>query len=240
MRGIADLVARLGELHLRTRETPLFNPVFQLSLDLSRQLESGEIGLADVEALVAELECDALQSRARHLRALVAPVRESANGEALARCLEEGDFGAFCAQWSQPQLHAVFTAHPTFLLTPVQSEAVAGAAAADEPIGTGACTASQERPAVTLDYEHARAMQAIANAHDARDRIVAQVLETARSRWPDRWCELDPLPFRFASWVGYDMDGRTDIAWTTSVGFRLSEKAERLRGYAEKLAAIDP
>ena len=64
MSRVADLVERLGELHLRTRETPLFNPVFQLSLDLSRELESGSIGLDRIEALVAELECEALQSRA--------------------------------------------------------------------------------------------------------------------------------------------------------------------------------
>ena len=42
MKTVAALEARLGELHQRTRETPLFNPVFQLSLDLSRALEGGD------------------------------------------------------------------------------------------------------------------------------------------------------------------------------------------------------
>src|SRR5690606_31769884 len=46
-------------------------------------------------------------------------------------------------------------------------------------------------------------------------------------------------PFRFASWVGYDMDGRTDIGWAQSIGFRLSEKAERLARYVAALDAID-
>ena len=54
MKSVAALEARLGELHQRTRETPLFNPVFQLSLDLSRALEGGEMGLDDIEALVAD------------------------------------------------------------------------------------------------------------------------------------------------------------------------------------------
>jgi phosphoenolpyruvate carboxylase len=236
----ADLVERLGELHRRTGETPLFNPVFQLSLDLSRELESGALGLDRIEALVAQLECEALQSRARRLRTLVAPVSLAANRAALAACLAERDFAAFRARWEQPQLHAVFTAHPTFLLTPAQSDAVAAAAASDEAIGESVCVVTSQRPAITLDYEHERAMSAIRHAQDARDRIVAQVLESARERWPDRWRELDPLPFRFATWVGYDMDGRTDIAWHTSIAFRLAEKAERLARYVASLEAIDP
>ena len=82
-------------------------------------------------------------------------------------------------------------------------------------------------------------MAAMANAQDARDTIVAAVLRTAQDRWPDRWQELDPLPFRFATWVGYDMDGRTDITWYTSIAFRLAEKAQRLGRYAALLERID-
>ncbi|MCB2067461.1 MAG: phosphoenolpyruvate carboxylase, partial [Erythrobacter sp.] len=38
----------------------------------------------------------------------------------------------------------------------------------------------------------------------------------------------------------YDMDGRTDITWSASIGFRLAEKAERLARYVVSLEAIDP
>ena len=82
-------------------------------------------------------------------------------------------------------------------------------------------------------------MAAIANAQDARDRIVGELCAEARRRWPDNASEFTPLPFRFASWVGYDMDGRTDIKWHTSIGFRLAEKAERLARYVAQLEAID-
>lgn len=239
MRHITDLLQRLSELHARTRETPLFNPVFQLGLDLSRQLEGGEIDLDAIETLVAELECQSMQSRANRLRRLVAPVALEANHEALSSAITENDFETFSARWQRPQLHAVFTAHPTFLLTPDQSEAVAGAASGDTEIGTNACTRSAERPTVTLNYEHGRAMRAIANAQDARDAIVGEVLEHAALSWPEEWLKLNPLPFRFASWVGYDMDGRTDIQWFDSIGFRLSEKVERLERYVSSLEAID-
>ncbi len=237
MSGVADLTQRLQDLHQRTVETPQFNPVFQLAHELSRKLEGGEMTLDDFEALIAELEVAALEERADRLECMVAPIGSDANEAALAEALEKDDFAKFRQQWERPQLHAVFTAHPTFLLTPEQSDAVASAASHGTPI-TSDCIGG-ERPEVTLSYEHDRAMRAIAHAQDARDAIVAQLLSHAQKQWPDQWHELAPLPFRFASWVGYDMDGRTDITWSNSIGFRLTEKAERLSRYVASLEAID-
>ncbi|MGD9664334.1 MAG: phosphoenolpyruvate carboxylase [Novosphingobium sp.] len=238
MRNLASLNQRLSELHELTRQTPLFNPVFQLSLELSRLLESGDFDLDGVEMLVAELECDALHSRAERLRRLVAPVTPAKNLNAVS-ALATGDFENFRTRWERPQLHAVFTAHPTFLMSPAQSDAVARSASQEGPIDDSACVASATRPPVTLTYEHDRAMRAIANAATARDSISAQLLAEAASRWPDQWRTLKPLPYRFATWVGYDMDGRTDIGWHVSIGFRLAEKADRLARYLGALEAID-
>lgn len=236
---VSGLTERLQELHEQTRETPLFNPVFQLSLDLSRRLENGELTLDTVQHLISELDCDALQSRAKRLRRLVAPVSQKANFAALAPKDPGESFGHFRARWEQPGMHAVFTAHPTFLLSPQQTDAVAKAAGSEDEISDLVCAVSGQRPEITLAYEHGRAMQAIAHAQDARDLIVGQALEQARAKWPDQWLDLAPLPVRFASWIGYDMDGRTDIRWFDSIGFRLSEKAERLDRYAGTLAAFD-
>ena len=239
LNSVAELAARLHHMHARTRETPLFNPVFQLGLDMSRALESGDIDLDHIEGLIAELECHSMQARANRLRNLVAPVAPDANRAALAQELQAADFDQFRGMWESPQLHAVFTAHPTFLLTAEQHQAVAEAASTNSDIGEEVCVLGHERPAVTLDYEHQRAMRAIAHAQDARDAIVGEILQHAADTWPDRWHELAPLPFRFASWVGYDMDGRTDIKWYDSIGFRLSEKVERMDRYISALAAID-
>ncbi len=239
MKTVAALTERLQLLHRQTAETPLFNPVFQLSLDLSRLIESGELTLDDCASLIAELECEGLRARAERLRGLVAPVAPAANADALSEQLTEEDFAAFRARWEQPQLHAVFTAHPTFLLTPAQSEAVAAAAGSDSAIDETVCAVPGERPDITLAHEHGQAMRAMTHAQDARDRIVAQLLTHAQQRWPDEWCSFAPLPFRFAHWVGYDMDGRTDITWSASIGFRLSEKAERLARYRDSLESLD-
>jgi len=230
--SVADLIDRLGELHSRTRETPLFNPVFQLGLDIS------------LAALVAELGCLSLQSRAARLRGLVRPL--AADEDCPAPCdslgigLDTGDFDGFRREWENPQMHAVFTGHPTFLLTPGQHRAVAEAASRSAEIGQEVCMPDGERPEITLALEHDMAMQAIARAQDARDRIVGLILSHAAGIWPDRWHELRPQPFRFATWVGYDMDGRTDIKWYDSIRFRLAEKALRLARYIAALEAIDP
>ena len=128
MTGVADLDQRLQELHVRTTETPLFNPVFQLGLELSRKLESGEMTLDTVDALVAELECEGLRARAAKLHRLVSPLDPAENEACLRNLADEDDFAAFAARWQRPAAHIVFTAHPTFLLTRAQSAAVAGSA----------------------------------------------------------------------------------------------------------------
>jgi phosphoenolpyruvate carboxylase len=236
-----DLRARLGELHRLTRQTPLFNPVFQLGLDLSREIESGAMTLDAVAAKVEELGCEALQSRARRLNALIAPVDPAENDAALAALVEasaaNGDFAGFAARWSQPMQHIVFTGHPTFLLTPAEADAVAGAASQDD-VGPAMCVINVTRDPVTLASEHGDVLMAMTRAQRARDRMVDTILATAARHWPGHWRKLKPMPFRFATWVGYDMDGRTDIGWWTSIRHRLTEKALRLDGYAAALGGL--
>lgn len=240
MKTVAKLRARLQKLHERTAETPLFNPVFQLSHDLSRLLEDGGLNLDDLDSLVAEMECEALQSRAVRLRRLIAPTAEAENLSRIAAINpEEAGFSEFRTRWEKPLLHAVFTAHPTFLLSPAQADAVGTAALHDDPQASTVCTVPSVGPPITLEFEHSEVCAAIERAATARDKINATLLAHARQRWPGRWLDFRPLPFRFATWVGYDMDGRTDIGWTTSIAFRLREKARRLASYATGLRAID-
>jgi phosphoenolpyruvate carboxylase len=242
MRSVSALRSRLQDLHALTTQTPLFNPVFQLSLDISRELEAGKIDLATVASLVNELDCESLQSRARKIVRLVGPVSVERNLTLLRELIEQSAetlaFADFAERWAAPLLHIVFTGHPTFLLTPAQSEAVAAAASTGDDSPATLCIVEPTRPPITLDSEHDDAVAALRRASDARDAMLSIILQVAAARWPDRWQTLRPLPWRLASWVGYDMDGRTDIGWATSIGFRLREKAERLSGYAVALQAI--
>ncbi len=236
----AKLDARLQVLHERTAETPLFNPVFQLSLELSRRIESGDLTLDAIAALVAELECDGLLARAGRLHRLVAPVDAAGNAARITAHTAAPDFAAFADKWRRPLVHVVFTGHPTFLLSRAQSAAVATSASSGDIAASTVCAAPHDRDAITLDFEHADVMAALARAQAARDRINRILFTEARQRWPDAWRDLAPLPLRFASWVGYDMDGRTDISWSTSLRYRLAEKAARLASYAASVAEVAP
>lgn len=239
MSEIAALSQRLQDLHATTEETPLFNPVFQLSLELSRQIENGELSLDKVEAMVAELECEGLQARARRLHRLIEPVEPEANIARVKGHAETGDFASFATRWGRPAAHIVFTAHPTFLLNKAQTGTVAQAASAGD-FGPATCAANATRDTITLDTEHDAALAAIARGHSARAKITQTLFNTARARWPQQWRALRPMPIRFASWVGYDMDGRTDIGWNTCIRYRLMEKAQRLSAYAADLAEAAP
>lgn len=230
---IAELRERLQALHARTAETPLYNPVFQLGLELSRDLESGKLSLGDLGDLVNTLEQETLRDRAGVLRAKLSPIGRADNLAAFRTVAEQGEggFAAFARRWSHPILHTVFTGHPTFLLTEAQSDGVAQAilsGEADAPMATS----DGPRPAITLDDEHRQAMGALRNAQAARDALVRALFDVAAEKWPQDWRDLKPMPFRFATWIGYDMDGRTDLNWQTNTNFRLKEKAERLTLYA--------
>ena len=232
----AALNARLQEHHARTAETPLFNPVFQLSLDLSRSIESGEAELTAIAALVEQLLRESLTARARHLGNLLQPVARADNLAAFTAIVEAsaagGDFVQFQKRWQQPFVHAVFTAHPTFLLDGEDSAALVhllDPAALADPVDDGP---------ITLESEHRAAMRAITRAGAARDALNRVILDVAARHWPQDWRALQPLPIRLATWVGYDMDGRTDIGWATSIRFRLLEKAERLELYALSLRGL--
>ena len=112
-----------------------------------RAIESGDLSLDDCETLLGELECESIKSRAGRLRSLVAPMPLEANDAALRD--ETADFAGFRDRWENPALHAVFTAHPTFLLPPAQTHAVAQAASSDAPISDAPCAASTERRAAS-------------------------------------------------------------------------------------------
>ncbi len=236
--AVADLDLRLEELHVRTSETPMFNPVFQLGLELSRKLEGGNVSLEAFESLVAEMECEGLRERSARLIRLASPLGLAENDSRIRALADEDDFSAFAARWQRPLVHIVFTAHPTFLLTAAQTEAVAASASTGDLSQDAVCTAPHARDQITLDTEHEAALTAMARAQDARDRINGLLFEAAAARWPKRWKSLQPMPVRLASWVGYDMDGRTDIGWSTSIGYRLQEKARRLRRYAAGLEGL--
>ncbi len=243
MKSVSDLEARLGALREQTNETPLFNPAFQLSLELSREIEAGELKLDMVEAMIAELECDALQSRARRLRRLVEPVGIDANLSDLCRMTSQrmtrtshatapGGNGRSCTASSPPTRPSCFPLpRPRQSSLPHLRKRISTTPPASQ---------RSDRPDDHARFRtRARARGDRQRRRRARPAGLRPAGPRRASSWPEEWHDLKPMPFRFASWVGYDMDGRTDIKWYDSIGFRLAEKAVRLERYVASLEAID-
>ncbi len=79
-----------------------------------------------------------------------------------------------------------------------------------------------------MDTQHA-----ISNIQRALSGINQQILAVAAKAFPDDWVSLTPNLISLYSWVGYDIDGRTDISWGDAIRLRLSEKSSQLERYLE-------
>ena len=236
---IPGLTDRLKSLYAHTGASPMSNPVFQLGFELSRELEGNSLDLASFDATIRNLERDAFRRRARHLKGLIGPIDLAANRKkirGLARNSAGGSFRAFSSQWSRPLLGCVFTAHPTFLLN--QKGYAELAAFAADPNKKVSATALKPNSAPTIEDEHQAAVSAINSAANAQRDMTGLLVDVARKSFPKDWRKLRPAPFKFGTWVGYDMDGRTDIAWSTSIRFRLSEKLNQIERYRAALAPL--
>ncbi|WP_429910647.1 phosphoenolpyruvate carboxylase [Glycocaulis sp.] len=215
-------------------DTPLKNAVGDLANEIFSGLHRGAVSVEGLGALVRELADRGLTGRAEALRAMHVDGLSGAALEALKARLDTlaaQGFDAYADAVTRRKAGIVFTAHPTFALSKAMRAALANAAVDGTP-------ANPERLAhgpdenISLLSEHDAVKEALARAREALAQLDALILDTARHHFPDRWHTLKPDLISLASWVGYDLDGRTDIHWGRSIAFRLEEKAIQLERYA--------
>ncbi|MGP1276291.1 MAG: phosphoenolpyruvate carboxylase [Caulobacterales bacterium] len=219
-------------------DSPLRNPVGDLASELFSGLHRGAVSVEGIGALVRELADAGLARRAEALRELHAPGLSGAAETALKDRLDTlaaKGFDAFSDAVGRCRAGIVFTAHPTFALSRALRGALVDAALNGDVPETGGLTHGPDDD-ISLLTEHGEVKDAIERARTALARLDALILETARSHFPEKWQALQPRLISLASWVGYDLDGRTDIHWGRSIAFRLEEKAIQLERYA-RLAA---
>ncbi|MGI9329169.1 MAG: phosphoenolpyruvate carboxylase [Gammaproteobacteria bacterium] len=215
------------------------NPVAQLGFELSRKLEAGTLCLDELDESTRALAGEAFLERASRLHELLTPTESTENEvrfAALATATAKGGYDVFTDRWARPLLGCVFTAHPTFLLSPSDYCTLAQQAA--NPTAAGDLPLLDNPSAPSIEEEHSAALSAINCAADAQARLAGLLVSVAEKHFPDQWRSFRPAPFEFATWVGYDMDGRTDIAWTTSIRFRLHEKQNQIERYLSLLRPL--
>ena len=222
---------------------PGINPIVSLAFDLSRQLESGDIAFAELKAIAGRLMDRACVQRAEHLRERVGFVDRATTYKEFADFVEgaaaAADFETFKERWERARTGIVLTAHPTFGLSDALSKRIVEIAVADKvdpntPIGV------PHRPDenIDLNYEHGRAQNAIQNLRNAYVELLDSFFSAALHRFGDRAYTLRPKLATFACWVGYDLDGRTDIDWRKSFILRLQEKRASLADIRERFIAL--
>ena len=233
----------LRALRTQIPDTPYLNPIVSLAFNLSRRLESGEVSFEEMRKLAVRLMDRACVQRGRHLRERVGFVDRATTYEEFAKFVEmeaqDTDFETFKARWSRPRTGIVLTAHPTFGLSEALSQRMVEIAVASEvdpntPIG------HPHRPdePINLAYEHRRAQVAIQNLRNAYSELLHSFYTAAVARFGDQAYSFTPRLATIASWVGYDLDGRTDISWIASFIIRLREKRSSFIDIHERIQSL--
>jgi phosphoenolpyruvate carboxylase len=241
---LADVLrSRAQELRRRPQSGLALNAILALAAETSQNLEQDPLAINDLRVTVKRL-----MDRAAHRRAIRLSRKSKHIGrDALAAfearvgaSAESLDWESFNREWSHPRCGVVFTAHPTFAMSRDLFREVTIAANAKIDPGRLVAFAPAHCPdsELRLTDEHRASGETISNFHDAYRRLVERFLDVACRRFPENWRALEPSLVTCASWVGYDLDGRTDIDWNDTFVLRLSEKAATLASYRDRLLAI--
>lgn len=257
----AELTTLLERFDRECQEDPFSNPILHLALDLVRRLEIGDLDHGALEQLIQHLSTEGFLDRAGRLARWLGEVDPAANTERLRTLFRrvarsEGSeepvpFDAFRAAVEGEIFGMVMTAHPTFNLSgelmTILASLATGRAVDGRPLSSEerldmirTVSQSEHRPdpKITLAREHQLSLDAIDNIQHALRRVYAIVYEVAAEVYPDRWSEVTPRLITLASWVGYDLDGRSDIKWTDTLHKRLRVECQQLRHYLAELQAV--
>src|SRR6478736_6415968 len=199
------------------------------------QLLHGRLTLDDIAKQVADAALPALQARIDGLLRQLSFHEEQDNEARLRRLFRDlahdqrglVDFAVFERLLGTELAGIVFTAHPTFSLS-VEANEIALELVRASSVGTRANGSQAQARRVTVHRSAAPTLQeesdastvAIRNLRKAIRRVLRVALEVAAELYPDDHRRLVPRFFTAATWVGFDLDGRTDIGWNRSLSCR--------------------
>ncbi|HBJ92356.1 MAG TPA: phosphoenolpyruvate carboxylase, partial [Hyphomonadaceae bacterium] len=243
----ADLPLKKDEIYERLKfyardieRDPQTNSVFRLAQDYFFALSKGELSADALSAPVQDITDELFRERAafiamQHELHLPESPWEMINEKLSLKAAEGLDAFKDCVE--TPVGGIVFTAHPTFA-NPLSERQRLAELAVSDATEHEAPAQTDDTQGITLQQEHEEAQNAIANAQASVSSYLKAVLQTARTSYPSQWRSLRPVAPTLASWVGYDLDGRSDIHWWTSLAYRLKEKSEQIGRYASMLKDI--
>jgi len=213
--------------------------------DIAKRLAEGTADLDTIASDIEKRSKTCLDDRLKKLSVQWSNVAANRNKQRLVALVDklatkaDGNrvpFEEFKSFIEEDLAGIVFTAHPTFsfsaeawdyagkYLTALSAGHDIAAAVKDVEVSTVHPTSS---PTLYEELEYARV--AVANIRRAIRTVYKVVFERAADLYPDTYKTLRPKLVSIASWVGFDLDGRTDIDWSLGVIFR----------YRSALAGLD-
>lgn len=243
------LCQELRKLRTLIPDSPWLNPIQAVAFDLSRRLEAGEFELDDLRDMVTRLLDRACVTRASSLKARVgfqssakthADFASYVTTTASDSAQSQPDFASFKARWERARSGVVLTAHPTFGSSrELYRRMVEIAVGPEATSGTPLSIPHRPNDPIDLQYEHDRTQETLSNLRDALQDLYGTFLAAGHDTFGDEVFDIRPRLCTLASWVGYDLDGRTDITWTKSLHLRLSEKLAALEDIRRRFLALN-
>ena len=263
-----SLCQKLDDIRSGAEADPFSNSIGMLALDISRLLHKGKLSLSELESLIQRLTLSGFAIRADHIADYLSPIDPEKNDQAVERMVrilaglpaKKGDenldrkpvpFEVFRERVETELFGIVFTAHPTFGLSKDLLQVLCQVATGHDHQGQKLsdhalqeklkyALSNEHRPEkkLTLDVEHALSLEAIRNLQAALRRVYDILFSVAGSLYGHRAKELVPCLISVASWVGYDIDGRSDITWADTLRKRLQVQRYQLEYYRDAVGAI--
>ena len=235
----------LRDLRAQIPDRPFLNPIINVAFTLSRRLEGGETTYKDIKALACRLMDRAAVRRAKMLRDRIGYVDDETTLKEFedfvaSRIEKDVDlqtaYEKFQHRWRRARGGVVFTAHPTFGLSDALTERMIEIVGSGEGEKIGLPHRPDDK--ITLSYEHKRVQQVIQNVRQGYVDLLGRFFTVAVKSFGDKAYLMKPHLATMASWVGYDLDGRTDITWRDSFLVRVKEKKASLSDIRKRFFAL--
>ena len=208
-------------------------PALRFAVDLDKEWRAQSRN-ADLGDFLQPLYTQVLKDRHDRMESYFKPKEEALKKFINRLAQESGSFDVFKQKAEKLYYGFVLTAHPTFTLTLQEAEFF-------ETQQFKTIHPNNTPP--TLEQEVQFSFAAIHSLQEALSDAYKMVFEAALEHYPDADINtLSPKLFTVASWVGFDLDGRSDIGWTDTLSKRMEIQAWQLKKYAaafDKIAMPD-
>ena len=221
----SELLQKLEAFREQGKVVSVLNPILAVADEVCERLYKKEISHEAISDLLTQLGVEIWKQQTKQLRV------KTGNDHDFKNILNGIDLASL--DISKRIYNAVFTAHPVFALVTERAADLSTAASTDKIISVPE-NPYQLRQSISLNDEHCEAVTANLNARTAIRTLHEKILTAKRIAKKSDWNIVLPMMCAVSTWVGYDLDGRSDITWLDSFLLRLKEKKISLDLYASE------